>query len=113
MPETVQHFPRNNWSPQDNWYPQEDEWRFVEVNVSPWRYSNDCNGTGGLLSVYPNNYSINYTAPSPIVNCKMCVNYEGDCKCALNIFIAAEGVDMGKCWGFEEGRVCRHCGGRT
>ena len=49
----------------------------------------------------------------PDFRCERCVHYEGSCKCDLNVFIYAVGVDMSACWGFEEGITCRHCGKRT
>jgi len=108
MPETVQHFPENDWPPQEDWYFLEDEsyyprgieWLFPYSTAGPWLYP----------AYLPN---VDHTAPPPILRCEMCIHHEGECKCALNIFIAAEGVDMGECWGFEEGRTCRHCGKRT
>lgn len=46
----------------------------------------------------------------PDFRCERCIHHEGGCKCDLNIFIYAVGVDMSACWGFEEGVICRHCG---
>jgi len=45
--------------------------------------------------------------------CERCVHYHGNCRCNLNIFIYAAGVDMSRRWGFEEGTICRHCGRTT
>lgn len=55
-------------------------------------------------------YSIDY---APDFRCERCIHYEGGCKCELNIFIYAAGMDMSTCLGFEEGIVCRHCDKRT
>ncbi len=72
--------------------------------------------TGGPHTVYthttytPPHYSEDYI---PDFRCERCVHYEGGIKCTLNFFIYASGVDMSGCWGFEEGKVCRHCGRRT
>ena len=45
--------------------------------------------------------------------CPGCVNYEGGCKCAKNVFIGMVGANMKGCHAFQEGRKCRHCGRMT
>lgn len=42
--------------------------------------------------------------------CSSCVNFEGDCKCGLHIFISCVGANMRGCVYFERGKKCRHCG---
>ena len=42
--------------------------------------------------------------------CVSCVHYKGDALCDLGIFIHVRGCDMSACWGFLNGKTCRHCG---
>lgn len=41
--------------------------------------------------------------------CPKCVHHQGGLSCELNIFIAFVGANLLNCWGFKEGKVCRHC----
>ena len=78
-----------------------DTWRFPTHTGDP----SDLHTTWSQL-----HYSIDYV---PDFRCKRCIHYKGGCECDLGIYIYAEGVDMSVCLGFEEGKVCRHCGKRT
>jgi hypothetical protein len=42
--------------------------------------------------------------------CKTCKRYLGGCSCLLGVFIAFEGANLSRCYGYQKGTKCIHCG---
>lgn len=80
------------------------------MSSSTWKFPET---TGGLVPDYPFEWLPHDYFDPPDFRCERCIHYEGGCECDLNIFIYAVDIDMSQCWGFREGKVCRHCGKRT